>query len=250
MEVVLTKTLRHKILEAMRDNPASSLKNIASLIGVNVNLVKTIAYKLKSQGYIERTGRGYVLTERGLRLLKYMEKRTKETTQLTEKPIEEIKPEITPTLTSIEERRESSLRYEQIPEMSELIQTLREISDKIRELEKRLVNLEAQVHSIEKALVSTQRKTGSFSLETPVMTYNEAVSKYGPQIEKLLSENKVIRVGSLVVDLEFYNYFRSKFPIKTIDVDKLSIHERQLLEEMRKEALVVLHAGREYKLVS
>jgi len=59
-----------------------------------------------------------------------------------------------------------------------------------------------------------------------------------------------VRIGSLVVDSTFYHEFKSRFPLKVSDIDKLTTYEKLLLEEMRREALVILHAGKEYRLVS
>ncbi|MEM4976428.1 MAG: Mn-dependent transcriptional regulator, partial [Desulfurococcaceae archaeon] len=79
--------------------------------------------------------------------------------------------------------------------------------------------------------------------------YSYAQAKLGGLLDKIIAENKLVRVGSLVVDAQFFSEFNSKFPIKVSDLDKLTSHERVLLEEMRKEALVILHAGREYRLI-
>ena len=63
----MKKTLRQKILEEVKSNPGLSLKELSRLLEVSQNTLKNIVYKLKSEGYIEKAGDGYVITPRGER---------------------------------------------------------------------------------------------------------------------------------------------------------------------------------------
>jgi len=71
----LKKTLQHRVLETLRDNPGLSPKDLASILEVDINKIKVILYKLKTAGYIEKAGKGFLLTQRGMKFLEYLEKR-------------------------------------------------------------------------------------------------------------------------------------------------------------------------------
>jgi predicted transcriptional regulator len=228
-------------LEEVKNNPGLSLKELSRLLEVSQNTLKNIIYKLKSEGYIEKAGDGYVITPRGERFLDFLEKQR--TTSLREevgekKPEERIAKEKPPPSTCTQSIAGSE---------QELFSN---IVSKLRELEKRVSMLEAQMKNLELAIASSRHKReGVITIDPPIQPINEAISKYGSLIDKLINENKLVRVGSLVVDASIYQEFRSRFPIKTSDIDKLNPLERQLLEEMRREAIVILHAGKEYRLV-
>jgi len=237
----LKKTLRQKILEEVKNNPGLSLKELSRLLEVSQSTLRSIIYKLKSEGYIEKAGDGYVITPRGERFLDFLEKRS--TTILGEEvgekePEEQVAKGESPSPTCTQSIASSEQEL------------LSNIVNKLRELEKRVSMLEAQMKNIELAIASSRHKReGVITIDPPIQPINEAISKYGSLIDKLINEKKLVRVGSLVVDASIYQEFRSRFPIKTSDIDKLNPLERQLLEEMRREAIVILHAGKEYRLV-
>ncbi|MEM4489560.1 MAG: winged helix-turn-helix transcriptional regulator [Desulfurococcaceae archaeon] len=255
----MKKTLQHRVLEYLKNNPGMSLKDLASIMEININSLKTIVYKLKSMGYIEKAGKGFILTQQGEKFLEYLNKITNMEQQATvlgsritrEESVMSINESIIQK--EIETEQKTTIKHEKPsvkPQSNEDTRSLLEnIVNKINELEKRLNQLELQFKNLEKALNLQQKKIEQVSIHPPVMSYNEALTKYGSLIEKMISENKLFKIGSLVVDFAFYTSFKSKFPIKIADIDKLDQYEKLLLEEMRREALVVLHAGREYKLI-
>ncbi|MCC6024822.1 MAG: winged helix-turn-helix transcriptional regulator [Desulfurococcaceae archaeon] len=246
------KPLTYRVLEALYKNPGLSAKELSELLGVSVEKTRSVLYKLKSSGFVEKAGRGYMLTERGVRFLEYLEKSRRpsqresaegaagETTRISEEAVREVAPSsLTP-----ESRGGGVVTPAHV-------NALEELRKRIEVLEKRLEDLERTVRDLERALQARQKRAeSSVFLEEPVMFYSDAVSRYGQAlVERLISEGRVKRVGVLLVDSEFYREFRAKFPIKVQDVDKLSHHEKVLLDEMRREAMVVLFAGREYRLV-
>lgn len=248
------KPLTYRVLEALYKNPGLSAKELSELLGVSVEKTRGVLYRLKSSGFIEKAGRGYMLTERGVRFLEYLEKSRRpaqresaegvagktETTRTSE----EVAREVAPSPLTPESRGGEVVT----PAHANALEELRK---RIEVLEKRLEDLERTVRDLERALQARQKRAeSSVFLEEPVMFYSDAVGRYGQAlVERLISEGRVKRVGVLLVDSEFYREFRAKFPIKIQDVDKLSHHERVLLDEMRREAMVVLFAGREYRLV-
>lgn len=246
----MEKTFSQRLLEALKENPGITIKELATLLSANASRVKATTYRLKSLGYVEKVGKGYVITDRGLKFLEHVQKlkfrtgvsKGGDTTSNHEKSlIVECKPPFT-------EKPATDLQQQQLD--TNALHAVNSIFEKLKEIEKRLLLLEAQVKSLERAITTMQKKPEITRVpEAPVMHYNEAVLKHGPTIDKMLDEKRLIRVGSLVVDAEFYTLFRSKFPIKLVDVDKLLPQERLLLEEMRREALVVLYSGKEYRLV-
>lgn len=261
----MRKTLQRKILEALSKNPGISLKDLATLLYIDAAKLKLMLYKLKSTGYIERAGKGYVLTERGLKFLKYLE-HAKSLILIEEEKskVEEVKVvkpiEIQNTLVETKNKSESRVSLE-TPESKKpetttypthsIVETMNNLIEKLQNIEKRVEILEQAIKNMEKTLtlLTKKKQEDLYVLDHPVMLFNEAVAKYGNLVERLLAENKAVRMGSLLVDLSFYEEFKSKFPIKLVDMEKLSQHEKLLLEEMRREAMVILHAGKEYKLV-
>jgi predicted transcriptional regulator len=233
------------VLEAIRDNPGITLKELIEVVGTSQNLARTILYRLKAEGYIERAGKGYVLTKRGESFLKFLE------TQKSGE-VEEVEAKTQPTsATPVQEPEQLKLQVREQTTSQDVLEAISNLEARLRELERRVASLESTVRSLEHALATyTQKKRETLTIEPPVQPYSDAVSRYGVHVDKLLSEGKLMRVGGLVVDASFYENFKSKFPIRVSDVERLDPHEKALLEEMRREALVVLHAGREYRLVS
>lgn len=236
----MKQTIYQRILEVLKENPGVSVKELAVMLGLNANRIRTLTYKLRSLGYIEKAGRGFVITEQGLRFLEYISKKATTSSDIASE-------------TRTEEHTKPPVEFEhttQLANKSTLPDT-NSIIEKLREIERRLVALETKMKNLEKAFstITRRKPEANYVLETPVMYYNDATSKHGPVIDKMVGDGKLVKIGSLVVDTCFYASFKSKFPIRVVDVDKLTPHEKLLLEEMRKEALVVLYAGKEYRLV-
>lgn len=247
----MSKPLTQRILEELSRNPGLSVRELSQLLGISLEKTRSILYRLKSSGFIEKTSRGYMLTERGLRFLEYLEQSRKTTfkdeyekelvVEDQVKPVEE-QYYTTPPGTQVTIKREEATRIYEVG--------IEDLKKRIESLEKRIEDLERTVRDLVKAVQARQKRTEGVVLEEPVMFYVDAVNKYSQAyVEKLLSDGRIRRIGALVVDLEFYREFKAKFPIRVQDADKLSHHERLLLDEMRKEAMVVLFAGREYRLV-
>ncbi|WP_448577286.1 winged helix-turn-helix domain-containing protein [Thermosphaera sp.] len=237
------RTYTHIILEYLNNYPGSSIKDISSSTGLSPVIVRKILYKLKNDNYVEKSGNGYVLTERGSKLLEYIASKTiqhhedgekvpENASRLEDWKQERVKPEGEPLRESVSELLTDDTRT------------------RLEAIEKRLSRIEKEIEELRKALnYLTEPKKESKMLPSPVLSFNDAQTVLGGLFERMLYEGKIVRIGKLVVEKSFYEQFRRKFPLKTSDIEKLNDAEKILLEEMRREALVILYAGRELRLV-
>lgn len=228
------KSLTLKVLELVRDNPGVSARELAELLSISQELARSIVARLKSKGLIKKEGRGLYITDKGHWLLAKAaggrsQRRQPEAPQAPEAP-------------------------SQAPHQPPLSPVPAGEEDRVKRLEEAVARLEARLSSLEKAVEELRRgrqehREASGPLPRPVIPISEASASLGPSLDRLLLEGRLVRVGSLVVDRGFLEAFERKFPIKLEEVDALDPMERALLEEMRREALVILHSGREYRLV-
>lgn len=237
------RTYTHVILEYLNTYPGSSIKDISNSTGLSPVIVRKILYKLKNDNYVEKSGNGYVLTERGSRLLEYIASKTIQHRESAEKAQESSAQLEKLTGERVKEG------YEPLPEsVSESIAD--ETRLRLDAIEKRLSRIEKEIEELRKALnYLIEPRRESKMMPSPVLSFNDAQAVLGSLFERMLYEGKVVRIGKLIVERSFYDQFKKKFPLKTSDIEKLSDTEKILLEEMRREALVILYAGRELRLV-
>jgi predicted transcriptional regulator len=237
------RTYTHIILEYLNMYPGSSIKDISDSTGLSPLIVRKILYKLKNDNYVEKSGNGYILTERGSRLLEYISSKIPEHRETTDKAQQAIIKREEPTEEIVKSREEHS-NETSLKLMSD------EIQRRLDYIEKRLSRIEKEIEELRRALnYLSEPKRESKTLPSPVISFNEAQTLLGSLFERMLYEGKIVRIGKLVVEKSFYEQFKRKFPLKISDVENLSDAEKILLEEMRKEALVILYAGRELRLV-
>ncbi|WP_042667488.1 winged helix-turn-helix domain-containing protein [Desulfurococcus amylolyticus] len=261
-----------RVLEILNNTPSLSSREIAEILGIDFSRAKEILERLRYSGYVEKAGRGYIITTRGRSLIAELTKQKTISPQNTaqEKQGSPASEEAASSEKSVDEKRQESRterRMQQAPEtldhVSLLVKQLEEFSKRLRELEVKIKDLDARLTSLEnfaKEVVkhhdmvqhtgSQSGGEGQYVIETPVMNMNEAQSRLGPLLDKYLLEGRLIRIGTLIVDHVFYEEFKKKFPIKASEVSKLSNLEKTLLNEMRNEMLVILYAGKEYRLVN
>lgn len=261
-----------RVLEILNNTPSLSSREIAEILGIDFSRAKEILERLRYSGYVEKAGRGYIITTRGRSLLAELTKQKTISPQNTvqEKQGGPASEEAVSSDKSVGEKRQEGKtegQIQQAPEtldhVSLLVKQLEEFSKRLRELEVKIKDLDARLTSLEnfaKEVVkhhdmvqhtgSQSNGEGQYVIETPVMNMNEAQSRLGPLLDKYLLEGRLIRIGTLIVDHVFYEEFKKKFPIKASEVSKLSNLEKTLLNEMRNEMLVILYAGKEYRLVN
>jgi len=131
------RTLTAKILEYIHDNPGASPKDLSRELGIGVNTLKTILYRLKNNGYVEKAGDGYILTSKGEWFVNKI-LRGEASIPVEEKPsieaeqIEEVESSTQPQTTVDSERigveEKISMRIEslekRIEDLNKLVETL------------------------------------------------------------------------------------------------------------------------------
>jgi len=242
------KTLTAKILLYLRDYPGVGVKDISESFNISLTTARSILYRLKNLGYIEKAGNGYILTSRGERFVEaIMKKSVKDKSTM----------EIERVDTSTDSKREivESVESTQVskPEFNSLEYRFKKLEEEVSELKTIINQLRKEVESIKAMIASKPRREdrgeGEYVLPKPVMSYKEAFEQLGSKLDQLRIEGKILIIGSIVVDKKIYDEFIKRFPIPVEEESKLSPYEQMLLQEMKKEAYVILHAGREYRLV-
>ncbi|AFK51292.1 hypothetical protein TCELL_0868 [Thermogladius calderae 1633] len=237
------ETLTAKILRFVMENPGVSAKDVAEYLAISPNLARNVLQKLRDKGLVRKEGRGFYITPRGEWLLS----RAK-TSRVEEAGKEQV----------VEPPAEARVSEPSAAEMPG--------EDRCRALEERIRNLEERLRRVEE-IVAKFVKTGGQSgvpepprgdvergkqlprPPKPVMSVQEALAQYPGMLEQWRIEGVVVQVGNLVVERRFLAEFAKKFPLPVDEVERLDPVERALFEELRREALVILHSGREYRLV-
>lgn len=238
MGLVLKETLTSKILQFLVENPGATIKELSLALGISQNLARKIIYRLKNKGFVEKSGDGYVLSGKGTWFLEDILKAKKEPRKKRES---EEKPSISKMIPIKEEGFSEELFSSRI----------NDLMNKIKQIEEQLIKIKDELESLKKILDKWKKteRVVTRRLHKPVVSLQEAISMYGGLLESMRSEGSVILIGSLAVDREFYEEFRKKFPITIDDKEKLNEYEQILLEEMIKDARVIVSGGKLYKLI-
>ncbi|MEZ0393752.1 MAG: helix-turn-helix domain-containing protein [Desulfurococcaceae archaeon] len=205
--------LSRKVVELLASNPGLTLSDIAGMLGVDARTARRVLYLLKARGIVERSGNSYYLRQ-------------------------PAPPAERPTGPAAR-----GPPAKQGDELEEVRREIRELRERVEALERRLEKVEAAV------LRGRQERRGA-ALPRPVMSAAEALQALGHKLEEALASGRAVRVGSLVVEGSFFEEFCRRFPMGVEEAERLKGPERLLLEEMRREGMVILQAGRELRLVS
>ncbi len=246
------KTLTAKILEYLYENPGASIKDLSTEFSASIPAIRNTLYRLKNNGYVERVGNGYILTSKGewfvTKIIRGEKQEAIETDNALEEAVEKPKEtQVSDMIKSGEETYDRNIE-EKIKELEARILTLTKMFEKVmEELEslKRELKTEKRINKSEP---KSEKKLDK--LPRPVMNVKEAINILGSRLDELKLEGRVEVIGSIVVDTSFYEEFKKKFPIPVNEVDKLSSMEKILLNEMIRDARVIVHAGKYYKLIS
>lgn len=279
----MKKTLTAKILEFIWENPGATIKDVAIMLNIGLPTARAILYKLKNNGYIEKIGMGYVLTSKGEwfinNVLQRKTNNSKQIMQETREPIEhkeQATSEKEDQIIEVEKEKDykSTMTEPQEPLKENILSRINLLESKIIELEKTVQKIITDLEAIKSKIKKeeehedTSRKKEPLKsksnielgtkkrdkdhenrLPAPIMYIYEAKNTLGPLLDTLIRSGKAEIIGSLVVDTEFYNEFKKRFPISITEAEKLPPMERRLLEEMNREAIVIIHAGKYYKLI-
>lgn len=236
---VLSRTLTAKILRFLAENPGATIKEVSRALGISQDLARSVIYRLRNKGFIEKSGDGYVVIGKGEWFLKDVLK-AKAEGDVKERESEAAEQTSIETMQGgLETSRE------------QIISKINELMGKVKSIEEQLAGIKEELKVLEKRVYEGRVAERSVTrrLHKPVVSLQEAVSIYGGLLESMRSEGSVIVVGSLAVDREFYDEFRKKFPIPVDDKSKLSEYEQILLEEMIRDARVIVSGGKLYKLI-
>ncbi|ADI31753.1 winged helix-turn-helix domain-containing protein [Staphylothermus hellenicus] len=279
----MKKTLTAKVLEIVWQNPGSTIKDVAIMLNISLPTARAILYKLKNNGYIEKTGKGYILTSKGEWFINnvLLKEKTGGKESIEQKPEEKPVKTERVIVKNKREAEEDKKEIQAVIEQKQLVGLEEKVMAKIKLLESRINELEKTIQRITADLESIKNmlKTGKEhakimektekpsskpalalgtkkparntenKLPAPIMYVYEAKNTLGPLLDSLIRSGKAEIIGSLIVDSEFYKEFKKRFPITISEAERLPPMEKKLLEEMNREAIVIIHAGKYYKLV-
>jgi hypothetical protein len=262
------KKLTTKILEFIRDNPGAGVKDVSTYLSISMGMARTILYRLKGYGYVEKAGSGYILTSKGEWYLSKTgaEEKENKSTRLEANYSQHVEAEETPKQALPQPPQESSNASTVSiarPGDENVDERLRLIEERISRLETEIARLMDTISRIEDAVskhsvteqnrqpthIEKRRPHRPKRLPVPIMTLKEAQAELGGSLDTLINNGAVIQVGRLIVDREYYERFKKKFPLSLKEAERLPPAEKRLLEELKQNAMVIWRAGKEYVFV-
>ncbi len=245
-------SLERKIIEFLRENPGANAREIAEALGVSYGRIQAALYRLREKGAIIKTGFGYAVSHT---LRNYLEEYREteigrgntKTTQLMEKAREAFERRIKELEKAMNEL------FKQYSTLKESMETL---SKRLEQLLNDVKNLERKVNGLSKIISNIPAKHKEEKDRFLIILKKEGIMDVGKarnlairSLEEYVRSNNVVAVSSFIVDREFYEKFKSKFPIPKDKVSNLSEKEKTLLRALVDEGLAYLHRGIEYRLV-
>jgi biotin operon repressor len=225
-------SVEDRVLSYLKVNPGATPREIADALGISLASVRIAINRLRELGYVIRSSKGgYVVR---------------------------VSQEL-PTPTEIVSNTRSTVQdSQQGIGFDSIIKLLNELSSKVNELEGRVGKLEKEVNYIKKSLpkIPSKHVEGECSdklLSTlklrNILSINEVREIISKPLEEYVREGKVVVINDLVVSSEFLKSFKSKFPIKTSEISRLSPEELRLLEALVRSNQAYLYSGVEYRLL-
>ncbi len=212
------------VLAFIRDNPGVTPREIADALGMPLWEVRRIIYRLREEGYVVRSSKGYVARVAPPSTYGITLKGAEEGYAMLNNEVSELRRELEELMARVEKLEE------QVRELLMGLQS-RRMQTSVDKGAKGGDRLIAEVKEIGIVPVSRARAIASSPLETYVV------------------RGDVVIVGQYVVDPGFLERFKRKFPLPVTMARKLSSGEKMLLDELMREGRVYLYAGREYRLV-
>ena len=226
-------SLESRVLRYLRENPGATPRLIADALGVPLSQVRLALNRLRDSGQVVRVpGEGYYARAAG-------------SLQDSEDAPEVGQGGPTPRIPS-----------EELGGLREAVDLL---ASRVERLEKEMREIKIVVEALAKAVQEPRARAPSEQearadrlirdiRARKLMRVGEALAVASKPLEEYVRAGVVRVVSDLVVDAEFYEQFLGRFPIRRLDVPKLSEEERELMNAMIKEGIVYLHGGREYRV--
>ncbi len=237
-------SIYEKIINYLLENPGSKPRQIADSIGESLTRVRRALYVLRDRGLIARSGQGYVVVKSRLR-----------TTQesIDKKVEQDRKPG-----SIVELRSQTSTYKNEKPDidsrwLSEIItnilKTVNELNKKISNMEKEMAIIKARLESLERSKNKEADHFVSLIKQKKIMAIEEAKRYMQKTLEYYVVNRYVVVVGSIVVDKDYYEEFKKKFPLSVSEIKKLDGNDLLLLKKLIEEGVIYLHGGNEYRFV-
>ena len=225
-----------RILRYLKENPGATPRLIADALGLPLSQVRIALNRLRDSGRVVRVpGEGYYA-------------RAIDSSSFEEAEMEssaEIRKQKDDLSLDIEKLRE---------EVGHLVTRVNKLEKEIKEIKVALEALTKASQEVKPRPLPDQDLAEDKAIKElkskKVMKLSEVLSIAKRPIDEYVKAELIVVISDLAVDSEFYKSFSSKFPIKKLEVSKLSHEERELMNAMIKEGVVYLHCGREYRLTS
>ncbi len=240
------ESLYERVLKYLIENPGATPREIADNIGASISTVRKILYKLRDRGLVRRGETGYIATKVNI-------KNTRRAENFATRAIEEIQYG---TRTHIQKKQDTTEHigttdYKWLYEIiSKITKMLSELSAKVNTLEKEVEELRKilRKQEISDKQVRVKDKLSLIIRNRKIMPINEILDYLSKPLEEYVNNGIIIVLGNHVIDKEFYENFKSKFPLRIDSIKELTNEEKILLKLLIEEGLIYLHAGREYRL--
>lgn len=244
----MTENIQQRILKYLIENPGATPREIADNIGISISKVRRILYMLRDKGLVRRVGTGYTAIRIDMKggEQKEIEEQIGQEQEKQRSQMKEYERERVSNLS----RLDYTWLYEII---SKITKTVNELSNRVDRIEKELNELKGIIgkqsskrETIKKTRVNDQL-IKLLKLEK-IVTVKEALNYATKPLEDYVNKELAIVFKNYIIDKEFYDGFKNKFPLTIESIKKLTEKEKLLLKLLIEEGLVYLHAGREYKL--
>ncbi len=219
-----------KVLAFLKNNPGATPREVADALGLPYNVVRHALLRLREAGYVVRSSRGGYLVRVGF-----------------------------PALDDVEATQGGGSDSRSGASVAELVGVIEELKSMVMELKARVDRLEQEINLLKKGILTHKaRQRKDKKVNDPLLgilsskglvTLSEARKLASKPIEVYVNEGVAIPVGDYLVNPEFLDRFKKKFPLSVGEIEKMSPEERGLLDSLIKEGLVYLHAGREYRII-
>ncbi len=240
-------SIYEKIISYLLENPGAKPRQIADSIGESLSRVRRALYVLRDRGVIARSGQGYVVVRSRLRPPQ-KSTQTTETSNISSKtPMKSEEVYGEKNNKNIDGLDVNSKWLSEI--ITNILKNVNDLSKRIEKLEKEVSVIKAQLDSLKKKQDRDIDRFISLVKREKIMIIEEAKRYMQKSLDYYIINGYIIVVDNIVVEREYYDNFKRKFPLRISDVKKLNEKEILLLKKLVEEGTVYLHGGNEYRFV-